>query len=86
MKYGWNLSTNKSYFHLLVVVQDGYFIGMSETDKTSQPCALAMGDGISLTPRKASGWRGNQFYLLLKNLFDHKSTLPFNMAFLKIEK
>ena len=27
--------------------------GMSEIDKTSQPRALAMGDGLSLTPRKS---------------------------------
>ena len=67
MKYGWNqffsfvyainraLSTNESHFHLLIGAQAGDSSGMSETDKTSQPRALAMGDGLSLTPRKASG-------------------------------
>ena len=50
----------------MIVVAGGDSGGMSETDKTSQPRALATGDGLSLTPRKASAESGNQFYFIVK--------------------
>ncbi|NME07749.1 hypothetical protein HF876_18190 [Psychrobacillus sp. BL-248-WT-3] len=55
---------------------DGDSSGMSETDKTSQPRAIAMGDGLSLTPlvRKSILLYGLKISLL------YKSTLPFNIA------
>ena len=49
----------------MIGAPDGDSYGMSETDKPAQPRAIAVGDGLSLTPRKAYGWCGNKFYFLI---------------------
>ncbi|MER2260643.1 MAG: hypothetical protein ABS934_01430 [Psychrobacillus sp.] len=49
--------------HVLNGAFAGDSSGMGETDKTSQPRALAMGGGLSLTPRKASGKCGKSILL-----------------------
>jgi|GEM_PF-3074275 len=50
---------------LLIETAGGDSSGMSETDKSSQTTRCG-GDGLSLTPRKASAYSGNQLYIILE--------------------